>query len=164
MIERVKAPQTGPEKEMLCAFLDYGRATILWKIAGLSDEDLRRVIVPSGWSLLGLVKHLSMVESWWFETQMAGGDVRFPYVDSDPNSDFRIEPHETTDEIVSRFEQMVEISRGITTGADLDDETKGRERPGRSLRWVLLHLIEEYSRHNGHADVVRELIDGSVGD
>lgn len=163
-MERIKAPQTGPEKEMLCAFLDYGRATILWKLEGLSDEDLRRVVVPSGWSLLGLVKHLSFVESWWFQTQFKGEEDRFPWDESDPDSDFRVEPDESTQDILDRFEEMVAISREITDAGDLEEETKGKERPDRSLRWVLLHLIEEYARHCGHADIARELIDGSVGD
>lgn len=163
MIERLSPPFVAGEKEMLCAFLDYQRATLLLKVDGLSDEDLRRVIVPSGWSLLGLVKHLAQVEAWWFQTCFMGREVVFPWDEDDPNADFRIEPEETTEQILSLYEEQVGISQGIVADAALEDMVRGPHRPGRSLRWVLMHMIEEVARHNGHADVVRELIDGSVG-
>ena len=166
VVERVRAPYQGSEREQLGAWLDFHRATLLTKLEGLDDEQLRRPMVPSNVSLLGLVKHLTAVEHGWFAVGFAQtGESHMFSTEEDPDADFRIEPDETTDGIVEGYLRVCERSRDIATAARSLDETF--ERPSRgviSLRWVLLHMIEETARHNGHADIIRELIDGVTGD
>ena len=164
--ERVSPPYEGNEREQLNAWLDFHRATLLTKLEGLDDEQLRRPMVPSNVSLLGLVKHLTAVEHGWFATGFAQtGEPHMFSTEEDPDADFRIEPDDTTDGIIEGYLRVCARSRDIAGAAASLDETF--ERPGRgeiSLRWVLLHMIEETARHNGHADIMRELIDGVTGD
>jgi uncharacterized damage-inducible protein DinB len=161
-------PVAGPEAETLHGFLDAQRDLILWKIEGLDNEQLRRRMTPTGMSLLGLVKHLAYVEDGWFRQTFAGKE---PLPDllwnkDDPAMDWRIEPHETTDEILSIYKKAIAESRAIARAADLDQLSviKTGRRGHLSMRWILLHMIEEVSRHLGHADIMRESIDGAVGD
>ena len=159
---------------MLGAFLDYHRATLLWKIEGLSDADLRRSIVPSGVTLLGMVKHLAYVERWWFQAVFAGENVAFPWTDADPDADWRVEPGETTAEIIALYKAEVRRSREIVAAGDPDaltprtmgelDSLARRPDEKKSLRWIITHMIEETARHNGHADILRELTDGATGE
>lgn len=160
---RKDPPHTGAEQDLLEAFLDYHRATLLQKVDGLSDADLRRRLVPSATTLLGMVKHLAYVERSWFQKVFAGEDLPVPWTEEDPDADFRIEPEETTAEILAFYQEQVRRSRAITAGASLDEIARG---PGRdhTLRWIMLHMIEETARHNGHADILRELIDGATGE
>jgi uncharacterized damage-inducible protein DinB len=143
---------------------------LLNKIDGVSDEDLRRPMVPSGVTLLGIVKHLAHVERAWFQRRFAGRDVPpMPRTPDDPDPDFRIETDETTQQIIDLYKSECEISREIASSASLDDIAVGTEpdsggRTGFSLRWILTHMIEETARHNGHADIFREMIDGSTGE
>ncbi|HEX2909564.1 MAG TPA: DinB family protein [Chloroflexia bacterium] len=156
---------TGPEKEMLSAFLDYHRAVLLHKVEGLSDQDLRRRPLPSAITLLGLVKHLAYVERYWFQMVFTGQEVEYPYSDDDPDGEWRVEPYETTEEILDLYRGEVEKSRQISAANDLEAlcSTNFSDRQG-SLRWIMLHMIEETARHNGHADLLRESIDGLTGD
>lgn len=153
----------GNEKETVLAYLDYHRATLLWKADGLSDEDLRKPHFPSGNSLLGLVKHLAYVERKWFWEVIAGEAVDYPWTDDDPDADWRIEPHETTGQILDLYRASYEHSNEIVRAKGLD-EPAAKAEPGRSVRWIVLHMIEETARHNGHADIMRELIDGETGE
>ncbi len=159
-------PFAGPEKPMLEAFLDWQRATLLCKIAGLSDQDLRRRHVPSGLTLLGIVKHLADVERSWFRDVFAGEDLSRTRDPDDPDRYWRIEPDETTDEVVAFYEGEVECARAIVRNADLDDLARSPrpDKPGLTLRWIVLHMIEETARHVGHADLIREAIDGQTGE
>ena len=167
---RVDPPRQVGERETLESFLDYYRETILWKVSGMSDQDLRRVIVPSGWSSLGMVKHLGYVEQNWFQSRLAGEkDLPVPWTDADPDADFRVEPGESTDEILQFYRDQCERSRKIAADASLDDlaaewpaDRPPEKRP--NLRWIYVHMIEETARHAGHLDVARELIDGATGD
>lgn len=159
-----RPPPAGPEKEMLTRFLDYQRGIVLRKIAGLSDEELRRPMTPTNVTLLGMVKHLAYVERWWFRAMFAGEDVPFPWTDDDPDADFRVEPDETTESIVELYRDEVEHSQAIAAAADLDEVVNDPRREGRTRRWILLHMIEEVARHLGHADIIREQLDGSTGD
>ena len=167
---RIEPPRQVGERETLESFLDFYRDTILWKVSGMSDEEIRRVIVPSGWSPLGMVKHLAYVERNWFRVRFAGEpDLPVPWTDDDPDADFRVEPGETTEEILRFYREEFERSRAIASGASLDDlavewpsDRPPEKRP--NLRWILVHMIEETARHAGHLDVVRELIDGATGD
>ena len=150
----------------LQAWLEYHRATLPWKLSGVSEEQARRIVLPTGVSLLGLVKHLAYVERNWFHVRFAGGERGpVPWTDEDPDADFRIEPGETTDSILRFYRDECERSRAAVQGASPDDLAKepGRHE-GLTLRWIMLHMIEETARHNGHADAIRELIDGAVGD
>ena len=161
--QRMDPPPGGMERELLAAFLDYQRATLLRKIDGLGDADLRRQVLPSTLTLLGMVKHLAYVEQSWFGIRFAGEDLPVPYTKADPDADFRIEPGETTTDIVALYKREVARSRAILSASSLDDLAKAEGfRP--SLRWIALHMIAETARHNGHADLIREAIDGATGE
>ena len=167
---RIEPPRQVGERETLESVLDFYRDTILWKVSGMSDEEIRRVIVPSGWSPLGMVKHLAYVERNWFRVRFAGeSDLPVPWTDDDPDADFRVEPGETTEAILRFYREEFARSRAIASGASLDDlaiewpwDRPPEKRP--NLRWIFVHMIEETARHAGHLDVVRELIDGAIGD
>ena len=151
------------EREALTRWLDYHRGVLVWKLNGVTDEDLRRPMVPTGTSLLGLVKHLAYVERWWFQEVFAG--QAFGYPDGyDPESQFRPDARESPTDLIAFYRDMSQKSRVITAAAASLDEVARRDRPKPTLRWILDHMIEETARHNGHADILRELIDGSVGD
>ena len=161
---RTKRPIAGPEREMLVAFLDFQRDTLLWKISGLGEEQARREWTPSGTCLLGLVKHLAYVERSWFQRTFAGQDVYIPWRAGDPGGDFRIEPEDTIESVVAFYRAEVERSRAITaSAASLDEVARNPDRP-HTLRRILIHMIEETARHNGHADILRELTDGATGE
>lgn len=155
-------PIDGTPKATLEAHLERDRATLLWKIDGLSDAALRRSLVPSGITLLGMVKHQAFVERFWFQAVFVGDDVDFPWTDDDPDADWRVEPSESTARIIALYEAEVERSRATMATAALDDRSRHPEADY-SYAWILCHMIEEVSRHNGHADILRELIDGSTG-
>jgi uncharacterized damage-inducible protein DinB len=165
-MERIGPPLTGGERETLRAFLDFHRATLAMKCAGLSDEDLRRrSMPPSALSLLGLVRHLAEVERTWFRRVIAGEDV--PLVWS-PAGDFQVAyqaADATRAEAFAAWEAEVEHARRIEREAESLDVTGHHPKSDDdvSLRLVMLHLIHEYARHNGHADLLREGIDGVVG-
>jgi hypothetical protein len=162
MTQRV--PLTGGEKESLRVSLDRHRDVILWKLDGLDDELLRRRMTPSGTSLLGLVKHLASVEYGWF-CEPFGREVEPPPFDpDDEEAEFRVEPHDTTAGIVAYYNRArVAADRVIE---ELDVEALGTAWFGDavSMRWVLIHMIEETARHAGHMDIIRELLDGATGD
>ena len=160
---RKDPPRSASEQITLSSFLDYHRDTLLWKVDGLSREELTRRLVPSTTTLLGLVKHMANVERWWFRIVFADESVETIGDDDDPDADWRIEPSETADDVLALYRDEVDRSRAIVQHASLDDPAR---RPGReeTLRWILVHMIEETARHNGHADILREMIDGSTGD
>ncbi|MFD7449747.1 DinB family protein [Kitasatospora sp. NPDC059827] len=157
---------TGGEREMLREFLDFHRATLAMKCEGLTDEQLRqRSSPPSALSLLGLVRHMAEVERTWFRRVIDGEDV--PLVWS-PDGDYQVayDPTGATRaEAFAAWRAEVEHSRRIELAAPSLDVTGYQARWGAevSLRLVMLHLIHEYARHNGHADFLREAIDGTVG-
>jgi uncharacterized damage-inducible protein DinB len=161
---RPEPPSTGGEREMLAGFLDFHRATLLWKLEGLDDEQLRRPMVPSGTSLLGMVKHLAYVERWWFQQVWAGREVTYPWTDEDPDADWRVEPPETTEDILALYRGECDASRQIVAAASSLDEVAQHPRRERNRRWILVHMIEETARHNGQADILREQLDGVTGE
>jgi uncharacterized damage-inducible protein DinB len=164
--ERIDPPLIAGEREMLRAFLDYHRATLTMKVDGLSDEELRRQSMPpSTLSLLGLVRHMAEVERTWFRRVINGEDI--PLVWSDER-DFQVAYDASTasrSEAFDAWRTEVEHSRRIEKEAESLDVTGHQAKWGEdvSLRLVMLHLIHEYARHNGHADFLREGIDGTVG-
>ena len=151
---------------MLAGFLDHYRATVLELCLGLSEEDLRRSVVPSGTTLLGIVKHLAYVELGWFTENVANQPVDYPFEENDLDADFHVDDAETADEIFDLYRAACERSRAALGAASLDDLV---ENPKRSrdynIRWVVVHMIEETARHAGHMDIIREQLDGrtSVG-
>ena len=163
---RPEPPYLGGEAETLAGFLDFHRATLLWKLEGLDDEQLRRAMVPSGTSLLGMVKHLAYVERWWFQQVWAGGQPSYPWTDDDPDADWRIEPDETTKDVLALYDGECARSREIVAAASSLDGTvvHPRWQEPLSRRWILTHMIEETARHVGHADILREQLDGAVGE
>lgn len=162
--ERYGAPLLGDEKAVLMGMLDHYRATIVEICRGLSEADLRRPMVLSGTTLLGLVKHLAFVEGGWFEEVVGNRPATLVYDDDDPDMDFRIEPDETSEQIFEMYRAACARSNAILAEVSLDDVS---EWPGRSydcnVRWVLAHMLEETARHTGHADILREMIDGKIG-
>ena len=159
-----RVPFTGSEKEMLWVALDRHRDAIVWKLQGLGDDDLRRPMVPSGTSLLGMVKHLAAVEYGWFCETFGRETEPLPFVDDDPEADLRIEADESTAEILAFYERARAASDAVIGELDLDDTGTTSRGDEASLRWVLIHMVEETCRHAGHVDIVRELIDGMAGD
>ena len=164
-IQRAEPPMRADEHTALSARLDYHRATLLMKLEGLDDEQLRHPMVPSGVSLLGMVKHLTQVEHSWFVIRFAGSDEpKLFSTDEDPDADFRIEAHENTIDIVEGYLRACDRSDEVSAGASLDATFEEPWRGTTDLRWLLIHMIEETARHNGHVDVMRELLDGVTGD
>ncbi|MFF4186483.1 DinB family protein [Streptomyces sp. NPDC001691] len=163
---RTGPPHFGSEREMVRAFLDYHRATLAMKCAGLGDEELRRrSMPPSTLTLLGLVRHMAEVERTWFRRVFEDQDI--PMVWSD-KIDFQAAydvSGATGAEAFAAWEAEVEHSRRIEREAESLDLAGHQPRWGEdvSLRMVMLHMIHEYARHNGHADLLREGVDGTVG-
>ena len=153
-------------REILTAFLDWHRQTFALKCAGVSAGRLsEKGIPPSGLSLHGLLSHLTGVERWWFRIQFAGEELPLIYYsDDDPNQDFDALDGDVT-EAFALWESECERAREVVARADSLDETGTRQRTGEpfSLRWALVQMIAEYARHNGHADLLRERIDGATG-
>lgn len=146
-------------------YLDWYRAAILRKVEGASDETLRARIVPSQTTLLGIVKHLAWVEIWWFQMVFAGRQGDDPWTEEGPDSDFRIEPHETSEQIVAFYRETCAESRAIVDATDDLDALSVRDGTNKyNLRRTMIRMIEETARYAGHADILRELIDGQTGD
>ena len=165
-IERISPPTTGGERETLRGFLDFQRATLAMKCEGLADDDLRRQSMPpSTLSLLGLVRHMAEVERNWFRRVIDGQAI--PLVWSDA-FDFQVAYDATgadRDEAFAAWEGEIEHARRIEAAALSLDVVVHNSRGGEdvSLRLVMQHMIQEYARHNGHADFLREGVDGVVG-
>lgn len=159
-----QVPFTGAEKESLHASLNRHREVVLWKIEGLDDEQLRRPMTPSGTSLLGLVKHLGAVEYGWFCTTFGRQTERLPFSDEDPEADLRVTPDESSEHILAFYARARAAADQVIVELDLEDRGTAWFGSDVTLRWVLIHLVEETARHTGHLDIIRELIDGAVGD
>ncbi|MGW6393842.1 DinB family protein [Streptomyces sp. NPDC055103] len=165
---RFTRPATGDERQMLVGFLADQRATLVLKCAGVTDDLARRAAAPSTLSLLGLVRHLADVERHWFREILAGQTDAAPIFSSpaDPDGDF---DGATPDPAAvaaawDAWHAAVAFAERFTAEApDLDVSAHDPWRGTVSLRWVLIHMIEEYARHNGHADLLRERIDGTTG-
>ncbi|MBA2528451.1 MAG: DinB family protein [Euzebyales bacterium] len=163
-VPRVRPPEDGSERETLTGLLDFLRATIVNKVAGLSGEQASRSpLAPSTLTPAGLVKHLTGVERFWFSIDFAGADLPWPWTESDPHGNFRLTPGETLTQVVSDYLEECERSRLAIDDADLDDRARGPEMTF-TLRYALAHMIEETARHCGHLDLLRETIDGQTGE
>ncbi len=159
-------PNTEADEQVsLLAWLEYHRATLASACAGASDETMRaRPVTTSALSLLGLVRHLTVVEQYWFAEIWSGLDVDDRYVsDDDQDGEFNDTLHADIDEALATWRRQCSISRRIVSDATSLDDLAARLRRNRpvNLRWILTHMIEEYAQHNGHADLLRELADGT---
>ncbi|MFJ9695589.1 DinB family protein [Kitasatospora sp. NPDC101183] len=163
---RTEPPHLAGDRASLVAFLDYQRRTLAWKCSALSPEQLRaRAVPPSGLSLLGLVRHAAEVERSWFRNVVNGEDVPafWPRRADGEFAEFDVEGADV-DEAFRIWEAACARSREIVDGIEsLDAPISWREETF-SLRYILTHMIEEYARHNGHADLLREILDGSTGE
>ncbi|MFK4119759.1 DinB family protein [Streptomyces longwoodensis] len=158
-------PLTGDERSQLVGWLDFHRATLEAKCAGLDDAQLRRASAePSALTLLGLVQHLAEVERTWFQRVVAGLDVPPVFEEA---TGYTLAPDRGLDEVLAAWRGEVARGRELIAGRSLEDTGRLVDPPMAglevTLRWVLLHLLEEYARHNGHADILRERIDGTTG-
>ncbi|MFF7445230.1 MULTISPECIES: DUF664 domain-containing protein [unclassified Streptomyces] len=156
---------TGEEMPMLQSWLDFHRATLELKCAGLDDEQVRRTAAaPSALTLLGLVQHLAEVERNWFQRVIGGLDVPPVYEEV---TGYALRAERALDEALGVWRREIARGREIVAGRSLDSVGRVMEGPVPgmevSVRWVLIHMIEEYARHNGHADILRERIDGVTG-
>ncbi|MFD1933175.1 DinB family protein [Nonomuraea mangrovi] len=159
MMRRV--PYTGGEKESLHVSLDRHRDAVLWKLHGLDDEALRRPMTPSGTNLLGLVKHLATVEYGWFCTTFGRAIEPLWF---DVTEDMSTTPDESTADIVAFYGRARAAADRAIEEIGLDDLGTSWNGTPVSMRWVLIHMIEDTVRHAGHMDILRELIDGATGD
>jgi uncharacterized damage-inducible protein DinB len=171
-------PRTEPhpaadERAMLEGFLDYHRATLKMKVAGLTQDQLAQTTAASTLTLAGLLKHMALVEDSWFTERFAGQPMPAPFDtvdwDADPDWELRTAADDAPDWLVRRYDEACERSRAVVAAAaSLDDEAvAGRRRSDDApftLRWILCHMIEETARHNGHADLLRESVDGATGE
>jgi uncharacterized damage-inducible protein DinB len=148
---------------MFARYLDSYRGVCLWKLEGVSEEDARRPMVPSGTSLLGVVKHLAYVERMWYQAVIAGRPVASPRTAEDPDADFRLEEGDTIASVRALFEEEWAKSREIHAELDDLDRVHTRGRRTMTVRDILAHLLEEVARHAGHLDIIREQLDGATG-
>ena len=158
-------PRVADERTIFSTFLDWQRDTLARKCEGLSDEQLsKHAATPSTLTLLGLVRHMADVERGWFRRTLDAEDVPEIYhEDDDPDADFNNLESVSVEQAFASWREECERSRTIFAAHDLDDIAHRRDGAEVSMRWILTHMVEEYSRHNGHADLLRERIDGATG-
>ena len=154
------------EREALESFLDSQREGLLRKIEGLDDEMARKAPTASSLSLLGLVKHAATWERRWFQVLMGGRDFpnEWPTVLSEPSdADMMVDENDTVDHWIAYYREQIKQSRAVTASMDLDSPCARPDIIECNVRYVLFHMIEETARHAGHADIIRETLDGSRG-
>jgi hypothetical protein len=154
---------TGTEKESLRASLGAHRRAVRWKLDGLSDDQLRQPMTSSGTNLLGLVKHLGGAEYSWFCETFGRAVEPYPFDFDVEGSDLRVEPGETTSDIIEFYSRACDAADGVLAESSLDEVGTSYSGSAVSLRWVLIHMLAETARHAGHMDIIRELIDGATG-
>jgi uncharacterized damage-inducible protein DinB len=162
--ERRQRREMVGERELLTRFLDFQRDTMFWKVSGLTREQLTSPRTPSGLSLLGIVKHLGYVERSWFQRRFMGRDVSIAWRGVEPDADFHIADDESPESVFAFYQAEITEARRIIAATDsLDTVAANPERPV-TMRWILIHMIEETARHIGQADVMREATDGQTGE
>jgi uncharacterized damage-inducible protein DinB len=166
-VNRTDVPPTWDERTMLATFLDYARATVRAKCAGVTEPDARRAPLSTSplMTLSGLVSHLRWVEYFWFEVRLLGEEDAGPWTDEDPDREMRIAVEVPIAQLLDEYDAQSARYRDLVAATDLDAVAKRPLSTGEhvTLRWILLHLIEETARHNGHIDILRELADGTTG-
>ncbi|GCD91286.1 mini-circle protein [Nocardioides sp. LS1] len=170
-IIRTDPPLAADEATTLRAFLDFQRDTLRMKTEGLTGEQLNQTLAPSEMTLGGMLKHLALVEHWWFACIFLGQEYAEPWAsidwEDDADWDWHSASEDSPEELRALLDREVATSDAIVDQvSDLGTLSTRKSRTGEtfSLRWILVHMIEEYSRHNGHADLLRESIDGSTGE
>ncbi len=171
MTDRTDPAYDGDESTQLYGFLDYHRATLLMKTDGLTAEQLATTHGPSTVTLGGMLKHLALVEDNWFSVVLLGNDYDPFWADvdweGDPDYDWHSAEGDTPEQLRTLLTGTIDRVRGLVTGVPLDQRSVRHLRSAGApvnLRWIVIHMIEEYARHNGHADLIRESIDGQVGE
>ena len=170
-ITRTDPPVAADERATLLGFLDYHRDTLRLKAAGLSDVQLDICLAPSTMTLGGMLKHLAFVEHWWFDCVFDGHEYAEPWASVDWQADADWDWHSAADDSPEELRAMLDaaiaasdqVVARVTDLGQLSQRTSRRGSPF-AMRWIITHMIEEYARHNGHADLIREWIDGEVGD
>lgn len=162
-IKPVDMPTIAPEREALAGWLDYYRAELLRKLDGLTEEQAARRVVPSLTTLHGLVRHLTKVEIIWSVKVVAQSEEPAPFGWPERrDGDFRLDDDATLSEDVARYVAACERSREIFGAVSLDEVRTHHRFGDLDVRWIMLHMMREYAQHNGHADIIRELIDGTT--
>lgn len=162
---RPRPPLVGGEREQLDGFLDFHRATVVLKAGGLTDEQARRQLVPSELTTVaGLVAHLTWVEEWWFDNVIAGRPDRWKEAfDTDQDAEFRVGARTPLPKLIEEYGARCQQSRDVLAARALDDEVTAPNGKLFTVRWIVIHMIEETARHAGHLDLLREMLDGSTG-
>jgi uncharacterized damage-inducible protein DinB len=164
--ERTRPPASGPERAQLDAWLDFHRQTLLAKCAGLTPEQLAAASVPpSNLTLLGLLRHMADVERAWFRIRFRAEPISFIHAtEEQEDADFENIDPATAEQDYATFLEEVELARLAVKDRGLDETFfHDYRKADMDLRWIYVHMIEEYARHNGHADLLRERIDGATG-
>lgn len=151
------------ERRTLTDQLAYHRETLLMKVDGLDDATLRRPMTPSGLNLLGLVRHLTVTEHGWFLSIYGGEPDPYLPLDEHPGAEFSVGADESTEEVVELYRSTCSRADAVIAAGDLDDVVTTPWGAEVNLRAILVHLLQETARHNGHADLMREAADGSTG-
>jgi uncharacterized damage-inducible protein DinB len=153
------------ERSVLFGYLDYHRAVLARKAEGINDEQARLAACPpSDLTLLGLIRHMTEVERNWFRRSLLAEDIPVIY-DGDEDADFHPPPKASLAEALAAYWAEIRVSNSNLAAASLDDRAQGEPSPGQhTLRRIIVHMIEEYARHCGHADLLREAVDGATGD
>ncbi|MFD7961747.1 DinB family protein [Streptomyces zaomyceticus] len=161
-------PTAWDERSQLTTFLDYTRDTARAKCDGVSEENALRALLPGSplMTLSGLINHLRWVEYYWFQVVFLGEEDQGPWTDEDPDREMRIAVDYPLAQLLDEYAAQSARYRELVTANNLDDKAKRPVRNGLhvDLRWILLHLTEETARHNGHLDILREMLDGTTGD
>jgi hypothetical protein len=168
-VEPVDIDLASDELTTLTQFLDFHRSVLAHRSWGLSQSDLARALAPSNLTLGGLLKHMTYVEDWWFDHRFVGNEPSEPWAsadwDSDPDWEMTTAADDTPKQLFDQYDESCKRSRAIAEAATLDQLTARANGDGIhwNMRWILVHMIEEYARHCGHADFIRQSIDGQVG-
>lgn len=165
---RTDTPTTWDERGTLVAMLDYVRATARYKCEGVSEADARSAPLPGSplMTMSGLINHLLWVERSWIQGTYLGEEINRPWSKEDPDAEMRIAVQTPIAELLDAYDAQSSRYQELVAARDLDSRSVGKNRHGDTftLRWILMHLVEETARHNGHLDILRELADGTRGD